>query len=42
MPQESYSYLSAKLLKEAASLGADLNSFVPDFVEKALKSKLKN
>jgi len=42
MPQESYSYLSAKLLKEAASLGANLSSFVPDFVEKALKAKLKN
>jgi pantetheine-phosphate adenylyltransferase len=40
MPQESYSYLSSKLLKEAASLGADLSFFVPDFVEKALKSKL--
>jgi len=41
MPHESYSYLSAKLLKEAASLGADLSSFVPDFVEKALKEKLR-
>ena len=41
MPQESYRYLSSKLLKEAASLGADLSSFVPDFVEKALKKKLK-
>lgn len=40
MPHESYSYLSSKLLKEAASLGADLSSFVPDFVEKALKKKL--
>jgi pantetheine-phosphate adenylyltransferase len=40
MPQESYSYLSSKLLKEAAALGADLKSFVPDFVEKALKKKL--
>ena len=40
MPQESYSYLSAKLLKEAASLGADLSNFVPGFVEKALKEKL--
>lgn len=40
MPQESYSYLSARLLKEAASLGADLSSFVPAFVEKALKDKL--
>ena len=40
MPQESYSYLSSRLLKEAASLGADLSFFVPDFVEKALKEKL--
>ncbi|MFH0738860.1 MAG: pantetheine-phosphate adenylyltransferase [Candidatus Omnitrophota bacterium] len=40
MPQESYSYLSSKLLKEAASLGAGLSSFVPDFVEKALEKKL--
>jgi pantetheine-phosphate adenylyltransferase len=42
MPQESYSYLSSRLLKEAASLGADLTSFVPDFVGKALKDKLKS
>ena len=41
MPQESYSYLSARLLKETVSLGADLSCFVPDFVEKALKSKLR-
>ncbi|MFA5200099.1 MAG: pantetheine-phosphate adenylyltransferase [Candidatus Omnitrophota bacterium] len=40
MPHESYSYLSAKLIKEAASLGADLSSFVPDFVGKALKRRL--
>ena len=40
MPQESYSYLSSKLLKEAASLGADLSAFVPDFVRKALKKRL--
>jgi len=42
MPQECYSYLSSKLLKEAASLGADLSSFVPSFVEKALKDKLRS
>lgn len=40
MPSESYSYLSSKLLKETAALGADLSNFVPDYVEKALKSKL--
>ncbi len=42
MPQECYSYLSSKLLKEAGSLGADLSSFVPSFVEKALKEKLRS
>ena len=41
MPSESFSYVSSKLLKEAAELGADLKEFVPDFVEKALKEKLK-
>jgi len=40
MPKEHFSYLSSRLLKEAASLGADLKEFVPDFVEKALKKKL--
>lgn len=41
MPHESYSYLSSRLLKEAASLGADLSSFVPDYVGQALKRKLQ-
>ncbi len=41
MPQEAYSYLSSRLLKEAASVGADLSHFVPAFVEKALKIKLQ-
>jgi pantetheine-phosphate adenylyltransferase len=41
MPHESYSYLSSRLLKEAASLGADLSFFVPSFVEKALKDRLQ-
>ncbi|MDD5120811.1 MAG: pantetheine-phosphate adenylyltransferase [Candidatus Omnitrophica bacterium] len=40
MPHESYSYLSAKLIKEAAGLGADLSNFVPEFVGKALRKKL--
>jgi pantetheine-phosphate adenylyltransferase len=40
MPHESYSYLSAKLIKEAAVLGADLSSFVPEFVGQALRKKL--
>lgn len=41
MPKESYSYLSSKLIKEAASLGADLEGFVPSFVASNLKRKLK-
>ncbi len=41
MPQESYSYLSSNLLKEAAKLGADISCFVPNFVYQALKKKLK-
>ncbi len=41
MPSESYSYLSSKLIKEVASLGANLKGFVPDFVENKLKEKLK-
>lgn len=41
MPQESYSYLSSKLLKEAASLGADISAFVPDYIAGALKKKLR-
>jgi pantetheine-phosphate adenylyltransferase len=41
MPHESYSYISSKLLKEGAFLGADLSPFLPDFVETALKSKIR-
>jgi pantetheine-phosphate adenylyltransferase len=40
MPKETYSYVSAKLLKEAVSLGADVSVFVPDFVQRAIKGKL--
>ncbi|MGE4357990.1 MAG: pantetheine-phosphate adenylyltransferase [Candidatus Omnitrophota bacterium] len=39
MPNEAYSYLSSKLIKEAGALGADLSSFVPSFVEQALRKK---
>ena len=41
MPSEQYSFLSSKLLKEAAALGADVSSFVPSFIEKQLKQRLK-
>jgi len=42
MPSESYSYLSSKLIKEAASLGADLKAFVPSFVENQIKERLRS
>ncbi|MFC1709165.1 pantetheine-phosphate adenylyltransferase [Candidatus Omnitrophota bacterium] len=41
MPSESYSYLSSKLLKEAASLGADISNFMPKFIADKLKAKIK-
>lgn len=41
MPNELYSYISSRLIKEAASLGANLKDFVPDFVQDALKKKTK-
>lgn len=41
MPSESYSYLSSKLIKEAASLGANLKGLVPPLVERAIKKKLE-
>ena len=41
MPSEGSSFTSSTLLKEAASLGANVSSFVPDFVAKRLKEKLK-
>lgn len=40
MPSESYSYISSKLIKEAASLGADVSNFVPKKVWGLLKDKL--
>ena len=41
MPNESYSYLSSTLIKEAARLGADVSNFVPEFIQKKLKEKLR-
>ncbi|MDP8265880.1 MAG: pantetheine-phosphate adenylyltransferase [Candidatus Aceula meridiana] len=41
MPSENHSFISSTLLKETASLGADISSFVPGFVEKNIKAKMK-
>jgi pantetheine-phosphate adenylyltransferase len=40
MPSEGYSFLSSTLIKEAASLGADVSSFVPEFVAKRLRERV--
>ena len=41
MPSESYAYVSARLIKEAGGLGADLCAFLPPFVAEALRQKLR-
>ncbi len=41
MPSEEFSFVSSKLIKETASLGADLSMFVPKEVENKLKKILK-
>ncbi|MBL8013959.1 MAG: pantetheine-phosphate adenylyltransferase [Candidatus Omnitrophica bacterium] len=41
MPSEHHSFVSSSLLKEVASLGADISSFVPKAVEATLKKRLK-
>ncbi len=41
MTHEEYSFVSSRLIKEAAALGGDVSSFVPREVEKWLKKKLK-
>ena len=40
MPNEAHAYVSARLMREAASLGADLSAFVPPFVAAALRRRL--
>jgi pantetheine-phosphate adenylyltransferase len=39
MTHEEYSFVSSRLIKEAAALGGDVSSFVPKEVERALKKK---
>jgi len=42
MTRGMYSYLSATLVKETASMGANLKGMVPKNVEKAMKKKFKH
>ena len=39
MPHEAYAYLSSRLIKEIASHGGDIRSFVPAYVDKAVREK---
>ncbi|MCX7866708.1 pantetheine-phosphate adenylyltransferase [Limisphaera sp. VF-2] len=41
MPNESYTFLSSRLVKEIAALGGDVRAFVPPVVRRALARKLK-
>ena len=40
MPSEHQSFVSSSLLKEVASLKGDISSFVPPYVEHAIRKKL--
>ncbi|MDO5717511.1 MAG: pantetheine-phosphate adenylyltransferase [Tissierellia bacterium] len=40
--KSTYSYLSSSIVKEIASYGGDISSFVPPTVEKRIKSKIVN
>lgn len=42
MPSEEYSYLTATIVKEIASLGGSVSGLVPRHVESALKNKFRN
>jgi len=42
MPNESYAYLTSRLIKETALLGADVRSYVPKHVYERLQSKKRS
>lgn len=39
MPKEQYTFISSRVVKEVASLGGAVNTFVPPVVERALKQR---
>ena len=41
MPKDEYTFLSSRLIKEIVRLGGDAGGLVPDYVEAALKKKLR-
>lgn len=42
MPDEQYSYISSRMIKEICRMGGEVTAFVPPLVEEALKKKLLN
>lgn len=40
MPNESYAYLTSRLIKETALLGADVRAYVPPYVFRCLQAKI--
>jgi pantetheine-phosphate adenylyltransferase len=42
MPKETYSYLSSRITKQIASLGGNIEPFVPPHVVEALRKKFNN
>ena len=42
MPSAEFSYVSSRLMKEAAALGADCSGLVPGFVARRLKERLRS
>ncbi len=41
MPNETYSYLSSRIIKEISKMGGDISSFVPEHVIKKLHQKFR-
>ncbi len=41
LTHEEYSFMSSRLIKEAASLGGDVSAFLPKEVERRLRAKLR-
>ena len=42
MPSAEYSYLSSRLIKEAAGLGADVRGLIPAIAAKRLKERIRD
>jgi len=42
MPHEQYTYLNSSIVREIASLGGDVASFVPESVRRRLEKKIRS